>query len=171
ALYPDGTSDRLKQDDSVTPGASYTYRWEVRPEFSPTEGDAACLTWVYHSHVEAPRDITAGLIGALLTCKKDRDVVLMFNVVDESMSWYQEHNIQTFCSDPASVDPDDPDFQESNMMHGLPAPHIGSTPPPGLPHRDTPSSQFAPHTCPPLAPTPLPQTHSNSSYNTVAFSS
>uniref|UniRef100_A0A4W5JKS9 ferroxidase n=1 Tax=Hucho hucho TaxID=62062 RepID=A0A4W5JKS9_9TELE len=130
ALYPDGTSDRLKQDDSVGPGASYTYRWEVRPEFSPTEGDAACLTWVYHSHVEAPRDITAGLIGALLTCKKgilteegrvdvDRDVVLMFNVVDESMSWYQEHNIQTFCSDPASVDPDDPDFQESNMMHAI----------------------------------------------------
>nr|XP_013998673.1 unnamed protein product [Salmo salar] len=129
ALYPDGTSDRLKQDDSVGPGASYTYRWEVRPEFSPTEGDAACLTWVYHSHVEAPRDITSGLIGALLTCKKgilteegrvdvDRDVVLMFNVVDESLSWYQEHNIQTFCSDPASVDPADPDFQESNMMHG-----------------------------------------------------
>lgn len=130
ALYPDGTSDRLKQDDSVGPGASYTYRWEVRPEFSPTEGDAACLTWVYHSHVEAPRDITSGLIGALLTCKKgilteegrvdvDRDVVLMFNVVDESLSWYQEHNIQTFCSDPASVDPADPDFQESNMMHAI----------------------------------------------------
>uniref|UniRef100_A0A6Q2Y5E2 ferroxidase n=1 Tax=Esox lucius TaxID=8010 RepID=A0A6Q2Y5E2_ESOLU len=128
ALYPDGTSGRLKQDDSVAPGASYTYRWEVRPEFSPTEGDAACLTWIYHSHVEAPKDISSGLIGPLLTCKKgllcgrldvDQDVVLMFSVVDESVSWYLNDNIQTFCSDPASVNPEDEDFLESNKMHAI----------------------------------------------------
>lgn len=70
ALYPDGTSGHLKQDDSVPPGGSYTYRWEVRPEFAPTDDDANCLTWAYHSHLEAPRDIASGLIGALLTCKK-----------------------------------------------------------------------------------------------------
>lgn len=57
-------------DDSVPPGGSYTYRWEVRPEFAPTDGDANCLTWVYHSHMDAPREISSGLIGALLTCKK-----------------------------------------------------------------------------------------------------
>uniref|UniRef100_A0A3P8YNT2 ferroxidase n=1 Tax=Esox lucius TaxID=8010 RepID=A0A3P8YNT2_ESOLU len=123
ALYPDGTSGRLKQDDSVAPGASYTYRWEVRPEFSPTEGDAACLTWIYHSHVEAPKDISSGLIGPLLTWKGrldvDQDVVLMFSVVDESVSWYLNDNIQTFCSDPASVNPEDEDFLESNKMHAI----------------------------------------------------
>lgn len=70
ALYPDGTSGRLKKDDSVPPGGSYTYRWEVRPEFAPTDDDANCLTWVYHSHLDAPKDIASGLIGALLTCKK-----------------------------------------------------------------------------------------------------
>ena len=70
ALYPDGTSNRLKEDDSVPPGGSYTYRWEVKPEFAPTDDDANCLTWVYHSHLDAPRDIASGLIGALLTCKK-----------------------------------------------------------------------------------------------------
>ncbi|KAJ7997531.1 hypothetical protein DPEC_G00229980 [Dallia pectoralis] len=129
ALYPDGTSGRLKQDDSVPPGSSYTYRWEVRPEFSPTEGDAACLTWIYHSHVEAPKDISSGLIGPLVTCKKgvlgengrldvDRDFVLMFSVVDESASWYLEDNIQTFCSDPKSVVLDD-EFNESNKMHAI----------------------------------------------------
>lgn len=70
ALYPDGTSKAMKKDDSVPPGGTYTYRWEVRPEFAPTDDDANCLTWVYHSHVDAPRDIASGLIGSLLICKK-----------------------------------------------------------------------------------------------------
>lgn len=70
ALYPDGTSKEKKMDDSVPPGGVYTYRWEVKPEFAPTADDANCLTWVYHSHVDAPRDIASGLIGSLLTCKK-----------------------------------------------------------------------------------------------------
>lgn len=76
ALYPDGTSNLLKMDDAVPPGGSYTYRWEVRPEFAPTDDDAECLTWVYHSHLDAPKDIAAGLIGPLLTCKKGRSIWL-----------------------------------------------------------------------------------------------
>ncbi|XP_051902773.1 ferroxidase HEPHL1 isoform X2 [Hippocampus zosterae] len=143
ALYPDGTSGHLKQDDSVPPGGSYTYRWEVRPEFAPTDDDANCLTWVYHSHLEAPRDIASGLIGALLTCKKgilkqsseegiDRndvaqDVFLMFNVVDENLSWYLEDNIQR-CTDPAGVDRDDEDFAESNLMHAINGYMFGNLP-------------------------------------------
>lgn len=80
ALYPDGTSHRLKMDDSVPPGGSYTYRWEVKPEFAPTDDDANCLTWVYHSHLDAPRDIASGLIGALLTCKKGMKII--FHLTD-----------------------------------------------------------------------------------------
>ena len=76
ALYPDGTSGNLKRDDSVPPGGSYTYRWEVKPEFAPTDDDANCLTWVYHSHLDAPKDIASGLIGALLTCKKGNKIWL-----------------------------------------------------------------------------------------------
>ncbi|KAJ8412613.1 hypothetical protein AAFF_G00129490 [Aldrovandia affinis] len=137
ALYPDGTSGKQKLDDAVPPGGNHTYTWIVKPEFSPTEGDTNCLTWVYHSHVDAPRDISSGLIGALLTCKKgtllqmssnqamfmrtdvDQEFFLMFTVVDENLSWYMEENIQTFCSDPTGVDPDDEDFQESNLMHAI----------------------------------------------------
>ncbi|KAM4545939.1 ferroxidase HEPHL1 isoform 2-T2 [Odontesthes bonariensis] len=139
ALYPDGTSKNLKRDDSVPPGGSYTYRWEVKPEFAPTDDDANCLIWVYHSHLDAPKDIASGLIGALLTCKKgilkeaneqapsksesarhdvDQDVFLMFNVVDENLSWYLDDNIQN-CSDPAGVNMDDPEFEESNLMHAI----------------------------------------------------
>lgn len=72
ALYPDGTSGRDKSDDAVAPGQNWTYTWEVKPEYGPTEADASCLTWVYHSHGDAPRDIASGLIGALLTCKKGK---------------------------------------------------------------------------------------------------
>lgn len=46
-----------------------------------------------------------------------QDVFLMFNIVDENLSWYLKDNIEK-CSDPAGVDMDDPDFQESNLMHG-----------------------------------------------------
>ncbi|XP_031428174.1 ferroxidase HEPHL1 [Clupea harengus] len=138
ALYPDQTSGGLKLDDGVPPGGKHTYRWVVTPDFAPMDGDANCLTWVYHSHVDAPRDIYSGLIGTILTCRTgtlqqdegpdraelrrvdvDQDFILMFSVVDENLSWYLDENIQMFCSDPAGVDPDDEDFRESNLMHTI----------------------------------------------------
>lgn len=72
ALYPDGTTGDDKRDDAVPPGESYTYTWQVKPEYAPTEADARCLTWIYHSHGDAPKDIASGLIGALLTCKQGK---------------------------------------------------------------------------------------------------
>ncbi|XP_027004663.2 ferroxidase HEPHL1-like [Tachysurus fulvidraco] len=139
ALYPDNSSIAQKQDDGVPPGGNYTYTWRVKPEFAPTQGDSNCLTWAYHSHVIAYHDISSGLIGALLTCKKgilqpapsgdtysqvrrtdvDKDFLLLFSVVNENLSWYLEENIQTFCSDPKGVEPSDPDFQRSNQMNAI----------------------------------------------------
>ncbi|KAG8007960.1 Ceruloplasmin [Nibea albiflora] len=46
----------------------------------------------------------------------DQDVFLMFTIVDENLSFYLKDNIQR-CSDPDGVDQEDPDFQESNLMH------------------------------------------------------
>lgn len=43
---------------------------------------------------------------------------LLFSVVDENLSWHLDENIATYCLDPASVDKEDEDFQESNRMHG-----------------------------------------------------
>ncbi|XP_052471931.1 ferroxidase HEPHL1 isoform X1 [Carassius gibelio] len=135
ALYPDGTAGGDKSDDAVAPGESYTYTWQVKPEYAPTEADARCLTWIYHSHVDAPKDIASGLIGALLTCKKetldskqkrsdvDEDFILMFSVVDENLSWYLEENIEKFCSDPDATNElnnnTDEEFRESNLMHSI----------------------------------------------------
>ncbi|KAK3515672.1 hypothetical protein QTP70_026459, partial [Hemibagrus guttatus] len=131
ALYPDGTSGRFKKDDSVAPGENYTYTWKVTEEFAPTKSDSSCLTWIYHSHVDAPRDIATGLIGVLLTCNKgvldstgnrrsdvDKEFFLMFSVVDENLSWYIDENLRRFSPDAAEHKGDE-EFQESNLMHSI----------------------------------------------------
>uniref|UniRef100_A0A2K6FGN3 Ceruloplasmin n=1 Tax=Propithecus coquereli TaxID=379532 RepID=A0A2K6FGN3_PROCO len=133
SLYPDGSSGQLKADDSVPPGGSHIYNWTIPEGHAPTNADPACLTWIYHSHVDAPRDIATGLIGPLITCKRgalsgnspprrqdvDHDFFLLFSVVDENLSWHLDENIATYCSDPASVDKEDEAFQESNRMHAI----------------------------------------------------
>ncbi|XP_044114238.1 ferroxidase HEPHL1 isoform X2 [Neovison vison] len=94
ALYPDGTSGRNKNDDMVPPGRNYTYVWPVREEYAPAPADANCLTWVYHSHIDAPKDICSGLIGPLLVCKEALNGYLFGNLpepemcVGESVSWH-----------------------------------------------------------------------------------
>lgn len=115
SLYPDGSSGQLKADDSVPPGGTHTYKWTIPESHAPTDADSACLTWIYHSHVDAPRDIATGLIGPLITCKRgtldgnspprrqdvDNSFFLFFSVVDENLSWHIDNNIATYCLDPA----------------------------------------------------------------------
>uniref|UniRef100_A0A8D2PZT0 ferroxidase n=1 Tax=Varanus komodoensis TaxID=61221 RepID=A0A8D2PZT0_VARKO len=132
SLYPDKTSQDLKKDDAVPPGESHVYTWTVPKDHGPTADDPACLTWIYHSHVNAPKDIASGLIGPLLICKEgtlkslsqsrhdmDLDFFLMFSVTDENESWYLEENVASFCKEPDSVDVEDEAFKESNRMHGI----------------------------------------------------
>ncbi|VFV28449.1 hephaestin-like 1 [Lynx pardinus] len=145
ALYPDGTSGRNKDDDMVPPGKNYTYVWPVREEYAPAPADANCLTWVYHSHIDAPKDICSGLIGPLLVCKEgilnkysgtrtdvDREFIIMFTLVDENQSWYLDENIRHFCTDPDSVDKKDAVFQRSNKMHALNGYLFGNFPEPDM---------------------------------------
>nr|XP_015206786.1 PREDICTED: hephaestin isoform X2 [Lepisosteus oculatus] len=131
AFYPDQTFGKDKTDDGVPPGRTHTYIWTVTGDHAPTASDPNCLTWAYHSHVDAPRDIASGLIGALLTCKKgvldghtnrsdvDMDFLLMFMNVDENLSWYVDDNINRYCSDPGSVDKEDEEFKTRNRMHSI----------------------------------------------------
>lgn len=97
------------------------------------------MTRIYHSHIDAPRDIASGLIGPLIICKKgsldkekekniDQEFVVMFSVVDENFSWYLDENIKTYCSEPEKVDRDDEDFQESNRMYSVNGYAFGSLP-------------------------------------------
>ncbi|XP_028650392.1 ceruloplasmin [Erpetoichthys calabaricus] len=130
AFYPDNTTNEQKQDDHIYPGQNFTYTWEVSESHAPTTDDDNCMTWIYHSHIDAPKDISSGLIGPLITCKKgyldifgekeaDYMFALMFSVVDENLSWYLDDNIKKYCSSPDKVDKDNEDFQESNKMHSI----------------------------------------------------
>src|SRR5262249_57716584 len=67
-----------------------------------------------------------GRMGARDKCDKDavpndvdRELVTEFFVSSENQSPYLQQNINMFTGDPASVDPDDEDFQESNQMHSI----------------------------------------------------
>ncbi|XP_045359274.1 ceruloplasmin isoform X2 [Leopardus geoffroyi] len=139
AIYPDNTTDFHKADDKVHPGEQYTYVMNATQEQSPGEEDSNCVTRIYHSHIDAPKDIASGLIGPLIFCKKDsldqekeknidQEFVLMFSVVDENLSWYLYDNIKTYCSEPEKVEEDNEDFQESNRMYSVNGYTFGSLP-------------------------------------------
>uniref|UniRef100_A0A8D1C966 ferroxidase n=1 Tax=Sus scrofa TaxID=9823 RepID=A0A8D1C966_PIG len=139
AIYPDNTTDFQKADDKVHPGEQYTYILHANPEQGPGKEDSNCVTRIYHSHIDAPKDIASGLIGPLIHCRKDsldkekeknidQEFVVMFSVVDENLSWYLEDNIKTYCSEPEKVEPDNEDFKESNRMYSVNGYSFGSLP-------------------------------------------
>ncbi|XP_053164229.1 ceruloplasmin isoform X2 [Hemicordylus capensis] len=70
AFYPDNTHGSQKKDDAVQPGEQYVYKWDVTEDHGPAEGDNNCLTRIYHSHIDAPKDVASGLVGPLVTCRK-----------------------------------------------------------------------------------------------------
>uniref|UniRef100_A0AAY5EHU5 ferroxidase n=1 Tax=Electrophorus electricus TaxID=8005 RepID=A0AAY5EHU5_ELEEL len=127
ANYPEGGN----QSHAVQPGETYTYVWRVVEEDEPLERDARCLTRMYHSAVNTPKDIASGLIGPLLICKSqslntknvqlraDKEQHATFAIFDENKSWYLAENINTYCEEPAKVKPDDPEFYKSNIMHTI----------------------------------------------------
>uniref|UniRef100_A0A8B9QA12 Plastocyanin-like domain-containing protein n=1 Tax=Apteryx owenii TaxID=8824 RepID=A0A8B9QA12_APTOW len=123
-----GRSQELRRSDiPVLPGQSFTYSWRVTTEDGPTQADPRCLTRFYYSSIDPTRDTASGLIGPLLICfKKSMDQrgnqvglsrLVLFSVFDENRSWYLAENIQRFCTDPAHVDTQDPQFYISNVMH------------------------------------------------------
>ena len=57
------------QTHAVQPGETHTYVWNVIEEDEPLPSDPRCLTRMYHSAVNTPRDIASGLVGPLLICK------------------------------------------------------------------------------------------------------
>jgi manganese oxidase len=86
---------------------------------------------MYHSHVDESGDTNAGLVGPIIITAKgkarrdgsprdvDRQFVTLFTVFDENRSPYLDLNIRTFAGDPGSVDPEDEEFHESNLMHSI----------------------------------------------------
>ena len=115
APYDDGTSGADKEDDAVPPGGTHTYIWKVPERAGPGPNDPSSIVWLYHSHTNEAKDVESGLIGAILVTRRgmadangkpkdvDREFVCLYMLFDENTSWYLDHNIQTYTSDPKGV--------------------------------------------------------------------
>ena len=115
APYDDGTSGADKEDDAVPPGKTHTYTWRVPERAGPGPNDPSSVVWLYHSHTNELKDVESGLVGAMIVSRRgmadetgkpkdvDREFVCLFLLFDENVSWYLDHNIQTFTGDPKGV--------------------------------------------------------------------
>jgi hephaestin len=110
--YNDGVADSAKGGDSVAPGKSFAYEWKVPERAGPGPNDPSSIVWLYHSHATERKDVNAGLIGAIVVTRRgmarpdgtpkdvDREFVQLYMIFDENQSWYIDHNMQTYMSDP-----------------------------------------------------------------------
>jgi tetratricopeptide (TPR) repeat protein len=129
--YNDDTGPSDKKDDAVSPGQTFVYEWTVPERAGPGPNDPSSLVWLYHSHVHAPMDSNAGLIGAIIVTAKgkalpdgapkdvDREFVTLFNIFNENQSWYFNLNLKTYLDPKIKVDTNDLLFIESNMKHTI----------------------------------------------------
>ncbi|KAI1898621.1 hypothetical protein AGOR_G00074270 [Albula goreensis] len=116
---------------AVQPNETFVYLWKITSEDGPTEADPKCLTRLYQSTIDPERDVASGLIGPLVVCGRktldrmgkvlmtDKERHLIFTVFDENKSWYINENIQKYIEDPSLVDPNDPEFYNSNVMYNV----------------------------------------------------
>lgn len=104
--YNDGTSGKDKEDDSVQPGGTHVYVWEIPERAGPGPADPSSVVWLYHSHVDELKDVASGLFGAIVVTARgkaridghprdvDREFVSLMISINESASWYFAENIK-----------------------------------------------------------------------------
>ena len=112
APYDDGTSGADKADDSVAPGGTHEYKWEVPERAGPAAGDVNSVMWMYHSHTDEYRDRNSGLLGPMLITARgqanpdgspkgvNREFIVWFAQIHEEDSWYVDRNLPNLSSDP-----------------------------------------------------------------------
>lgn len=104
APYVSGNPSALSDGNSVAPGATFDYTWEVPERAGPGPADGPSVMWMYHSHVSEPQDENTGLIGPMIIYKKgvmksvgavgiDREFVVLFKVYDENDSHHLNDNL------------------------------------------------------------------------------
>jgi FtsP/CotA-like multicopper oxidase with cupredoxin domain len=117
SMHPHGVVyDKASEGTAGIPtGGTHTYLWTVDPRTAPRPGEPTSKVWVYHSHVNEPRDVNAGLVGALIVNAKgtskpdgtpkdvDREFVALFITLNENTSWYLGDNIAKYIADPKSL--------------------------------------------------------------------
>ena len=113
--YEDDSSEADKANNTVPSGQTHIYTWQVPERAGPGPGDPSSIVWLYHSHVNEPKDVESGMIGAIIITARgmarpdgtpkdvDREFVNLFMIIDENTSWYLTHNIESYTSDPKGV--------------------------------------------------------------------
>lgn len=116
ALYDDGTGHADHMDDSVPPGGTYRYVWPIPERAGPGPNDPSSILWAYHSHVDEPADVNAGLIGPILVTRRgmarpdgspkdvDREFVVMFaSLYEGPQTHYFARNMERYTGDTTGV--------------------------------------------------------------------
>jgi manganese oxidase len=97
-------------EDTVQPGATFNYEWDVPELAGPQPGDPSSVIWAYSSHVNESKDGASGLLGAIIVARRgqanpdgtpkdvDREIVALFNTFNENLSWYAQANIDAHIS-------------------------------------------------------------------------
>jgi len=108
APYFANNSSSFTAGNSVPPGGTHTYQWQVPDRAGPGPADGPSVQWMYHSHVDEVKDTYSGLIGPMIVYAKgmlrpdgsvvgiDREFVVMFTVDNENLSWLFFDNLQTY---------------------------------------------------------------------------
>ncbi len=127
SMTNDGTMGADMADDSVAPGDSHTYVWQVPERAGPGPNDPSSLVWLYHSHVESIADTNSGLVGPIVITAAgkadadatpsdiDQEVFSFFTVMNENESHFIDDMVAALAVEPGEDDADD--FEESNLMH------------------------------------------------------
>eukprot|EP01084_Bolivina_argentea_P096247 173021_1 len=134
APYKD--NDGITDGDVVEPGDSWVYIWKARHDM--VDDGTSSQMWIYHSHVDEPRDAMAGLIGAIIITKDDtdhekedlrpddvdREFTTFFVLFDENESPLFDENLSRylgFRSTDTGADAmlKNDEFYESNLMHSI----------------------------------------------------
>ena len=117
APYQDGVKSWYKDGDSVQPGRTFTYTWNVPERAGPAPGDGSSVVWMYHSHEDEVNDVNTGPIGPIVVTARgmakpdgspkdvDREIFAMFAQFDESSSRYFSINIADPRINPRHVKP------------------------------------------------------------------
>src|SRR4029077_12311702 len=114
-------------EDTVQPGATFNYEWDVPELAGPQPGDPSSVIWAYSSHVNESKDGASGLLGAIILARRgqanpdgtpkdvDREIVALFNTFNENLSWYAQENIDAHISaaDQKTLDTKGANFSDS----------------------------------------------------------
>ncbi len=113
-----------EQTGVVAPGQTHTYTWEVPERAGPGPSDPNSIVWLYHSHVDEPRDVNAGLIGAIIVTRRgmaradgtpkdvDGEFVALFLAFNENQSLYFAQNIENYVADKKNLNKLDANFSD-----------------------------------------------------------